>query len=306
MALSVPHEQQPEAYLERMRTPGQMFVRRFVRNRLAVFGLVLVVIMVAAAVFAPHLAPMNPYIGYSDGTTAQGLPLPPTWNWHHFFLGTDANGRDVMSQLLYGTQVSMEVGVMATLISIVIGTFIGLVSGYLGGFWDNILMRLTDLMLAFPVFLFIILVRSLMTNPTVATVYLAIGVLSWAPTARLARGQALAARKLDYVEAARSVGTGVPRTLWRHLLPNIISPVLVYSTLSIASNIILESALSFLGVGVPDPTISWGKMINLGLSWYQTDPLLIIWPGIAIALATLGFNLVGDGLNDAFNVRSDS
>ncbi len=304
MALIAPQGNQ-SAFVERTHTPAQMFVRRFVRNRLAIVGLVLVVIMVLVSVFAPQLAPLNPTIGYPDGTTAQGLPLFPTWNWHHFFLGTDANGRDVMSQLIWGTRVSMEVGVMATLIAIVIGTVVGLVSGYLGGMWDNVLMRFTDLMLAFPIFVFIILVRSLVANPTVSTVYVVIGIFSWAPTARLARGQALAARKLEYVESAKSLGARMPRILLRHLLPNIISPVLVYSTLSIASNIILESALSFLGVGVPDPTVSWGKMLNISLSWYQTDPFLLIWPGIAIALATLGFNLVGDGLNDALNVRSE-
>lgn len=289
---------------EHVRTPAQMFVRRFLRNRLAVFGLVLVIFMIIVAFIAPKLAPMSPYLTYNDGTTAQGLPLGPTWNWHHFFLGTDSSGRDVMSELLYGTRVSMQVGFMATLITLVIGIVIGMMSGYLGGFWDNILMRFTDMVLAFPQLLFIILLRSVVSNPTVATVYTVIGVLGWAGIARIARAQTLAARKLEYVDAARSIGARRTRIIFSHIFPNIMSPVIVYGTLLVANNIIFESALSFLSIGVPDPTVSWGKMINLGLSWYQTDPWLIVWPGIAIAMATLGFNLLGDGLNDAFNPRS--
>ncbi|MDA8346078.1 MAG: ABC transporter permease [Thermaerobacter sp.] len=304
MALRVREITLADASAERNRTPLQLFMRRFLRNRLAVLGVVLVLFMVAVALFARQLAPMNPHISFPDGTTAQGLPLPPTWNWHHFFLGTDSSGRDEMSQLLYGTQVSMEVGFMATLITLVIGVFIGMISGFLGGFWDNVLMRFTDIVLAFPQLLFIILLRSVIPNPTVATVYIVIGVLGWAGVARIARGQTLAARKMEYVDAARSLGSRNLRIVFMHIFPNIMSPVIVYATLLVANNIIFESALSFLGIGVPDPTVSWGKMINLGLSWYQTDPWLIVWPGVAIAIATLGFNLLGDGLNDAFNPRA--
>ena len=289
---------------EQIRTPLQTAVRRFLKNKLAVFGLVLVVIMILLAIFAPAIAPMSPYTSYPDGTTMQGLPLNPTWQWHHFFLGTDASGRDEMSMLLYGTQVSMEVGFMATLITLVIGVVIGLISGYVGGMLDNVLMRITDVVLAFPLFLFVILLRSVVIHPTVATVYEVIGILGWAGIARITRGQTLAARKLEYVESARAVGVRTPSILFKHIFPNIMGPIVVYGTLLIASNILLESALSFLSIGVPDPTVSWGKMINLGLSWYQTDPWLIVWPGIAIALATLGFNLLGDGLSDALNPRA--
>lgn len=290
---------------EKIRTPMQTAVHRFLKNRLAVFGLILVIIMVIIAIVAPSIAPMSPYTSYPNGTTMQGLPLSPTWSWHHFFLGTDSSGRDEMSQLLYGTRVSMEVGFMATVITLVIGVVIGLISGYLGGMGDNIIMRITDVVLAFPLFLFVILLRSVVSHPTVATVYTVIGVLGWAGIARITRGQTLAARKLEYVESARSIGTRVPSILFKHIFPNIMGPVVVYGTLLIANNILLESALSFLSIGVPDPIVSWGKMINLGLSWYQTDPWLIVWPGIAIALATLGFNLLGDGLSDALNPRAN-
>ena len=284
-------------------TARQQLIRRFIRNRLAIVGFVLVVIMVLVAILAPVIAPMSPYAVHFNGTTVTGQPLGPTWHWSHFFLGTNPNGQDEMSQLIYGARVSMEVGVMATLVMLVIGTTIGMVSGYAGGAVDNLLMRITDVMLAFPFLLFVILIRSVVAHPTVSTVYLAIGVLGWAPIARIARGQSLAARNLEYVEAAKALGASTPHIISRHVLRNTISAVLVFGTLQVANNILLESALSFLGVGVPDPIVSWGKMINLGLSYYQVDPYLIIWPGIAIVLATLGFNLLGDGLNDALNVR---
>jgi len=301
LAYKVPETEFAE---ERIRTPFQTAVRRFLKNRLAVVGLVLVIVMVLIAIFAPSIAPMSPYTSYPDGTTIQGLPLSPTWHWTHFFLGTDSSGRDEISMLLFGTQVSMEVGFMATLITLVIGVVIGLVSGYAGGAVDNFLMRVTDVVLAFPLFLFVILLRSVVTHPTVATVYEVIGILGWAGIARITRGQTLAARKLEYVESARAVGVRTPLILFKHIFPNIMGPIVVYGTLLIAQNILLESALSFLSIGVPDPTVSWGKMINLGLSWYQTDPWLIVWPGISIALATLGFNLLGDGLSDALNPRA--
>lgn len=293
------HSEEPRPY-----NPTRAFVRRFARNRLALLGLVLVLLMAFIALFAPLIAPMNPIHAYFDGTTAQGQPLGPTWQWHHFFLGSNPNGQDELSQLIYGARVSMEVGVMATLIMIAIGTLIGMIAGYSGGIIDNILMRLTDIMLAFPFMLFVILLRSVISHPTTATVFLAIGVLGWAPTARIARGQSLAARNLEYVEAARALGAKNRHIIWKHIVPNTISAVVVFGTLQVASNILLESALSFLGVGVPDPTPSWGKMINLGLQYYQGDPLLIIWPGIMVVLATLGFNLLGDGLSDALNVRT--
>ncbi len=304
LPLANPGPTQADLNEEEIRTPLQTAVRRFLKNKLAVFGLVLVILMVIIAIFAPSLAPMSPYTSYPDGTTMQGLPLNPTWHWLHFFLGTDSSGRDEMSMLLYGTQVSMEVGFMATLITLLIGVAIGLVSGYVGGALDNVLMRITDVVLAFPLFLFVILLRSVVSHPTVATVYEVIGILGWAGIARITRGQTLAARKLEYVESARAVGVRTPNILVKHIFPNIMGPIVVYGTLLIANNILLESALSFLSIGVPDPTVSWGKMINLGLSWYQTDPWLIVWPGIAIALATLGFNLLGDGLSDALNPRA--
>jgi len=277
-----------------------LFYRRFTRNRLAVVGLVLVVLVVAVAVLAPWLAPHPATTEYITAMPLDGAPLLPTWHWP-FFLGTDGVGHDELSQLLYGARTSVEVGVSATLISLVIGVALGVVAGYSGGWLDNILMRFTDIMLAFPIVLFVILIDSVVPVRTVATVFTAIGVLAWPGTARIARAQTLSVAQNEYVEVARSLGASPVRIMFLHVLPNVVSPVIVYGTLQIANNILLESALSFLGAGVPDPTPSWGKMLDASLSYYLVDPYLLIWPGLALALATLGFNLLGDGLSDMMN-----
>ncbi len=294
----------PERVVAETEKPWQGFMRRFAQRRLAVFGLVLVVLMVSLAIFAPYLAPHNPTTEFPNGLSAVGAPLPPQWSFKGFFLGTDNLGRDELSQLLYGARISMQVGVMGTLITLIIGTIVGIVAGYAGGWLDNVLMRFTDIMLAFPFILFVILLDSVIPNPSVATVYSVIGVLGWAGVARIARSATLSIAKNEYVTAARSIGGGLPRILLRHVLPNAFSPILVYGTLQIANYILLESALSFLGAGVPDPIPSWGKMLNVGFKFFLVDPTLVVWPGIMLVFATLGFNLVGDGLNDALNPRA--
>jgi peptide/nickel transport system permease protein len=294
----------PEDTPERPGLSGfRRFVHRFAQNRLAVVGVFLVLLMTVVAVFAPEISPHSPYTIFPNGLTIQGAPIPPTWNWHGFFLGTDNVGHDEMSQLIYGARVSLEVGFMATLIAVAIGTVVGTTAGYFGGAWDNALMRLTDIMLAFPFILFVILLNSVIAQPSVFTVYMVIGLLGWAGTARIARGQALAVSQNPYVEASRALGAPSWRTMLYHVLPNTVSPIIVYATLQVANNILLESALSFLGAGVPDPIPSWGKMIYRGIAFFQVDPWLFIWPGIVLAITTLGFNLLGDGLNDALNTR---
>lgn len=297
-----PEIAQNEPKVARIEHPWRDFWRAYSQNKMAVLGLVLVLITVILAVFAPWLEPHNPTIPFPNGLTKIGAPLPPMWHMP-FFLGTDNLGHDELSQLIAGARVSMEVGVMATLIATVIGLLLGAISGYIGGWVDNLLMRLTDIMLAFPFLLFVILLQSIVAHPSVATVYEVIGFLGWASTARIARGQALSVSKNEYVEAARAVGSSPIRIILRHVVPNILGPVIVVATLSVANNILLESALSFLGVGVPDPTPSWGKMIATGLAYYQSSPDLLIWPGIMLVMASLGFNLLGDGLGNALNPR---
>lgn len=297
-----PEVAQSDLPVVRSASPLHDFWRAYSRNKMAVVGLVLVVFTVLLAIFAPWLEPHNPTTPFPYGLTRIGAPLPPMWHMP-FILGTDNLGHDELSQLIAGARVSMEVGVMATLIATLIGLALGAISGYLGGWADNLLMRLTDIMLAFPFLLFVILLQSIIAHPTVATVYEVIGLLGWAGTARIARGQALSISRNEYVEAARAVGSSPVRIIARHVIPNILGPVIVIATLSVANNILLESALSFLGVGVPDPTPSWGKMIATGLAYYQSSPFLLIWPGIMLVFAALGFNLLGDGLSNALNPR---
>jgi len=280
-----------------------VFWQRFRKNRLAVVGLGIVVAMAILAVFAPQIAPHGYITEYINAMPLDGAPLRPTWHMP-FFLGTDGVGHDELSALIYGARVSMEVGVMATLISLVIGVVVGVSAGYLGGWVDNVLMRVTDIMLAFPIILFVILIDSVVPERTVATVFTSIGILAWPGIARIARGQTLSVSKNEYVDVARSLGASPVRIMLLHVLPNVVSPILVYGTLQVANNILLESALSFLGAGVPDPVPSWGKMLGASLSFYLVDPYLLIWPGVMLALATLGFNLFGDGLNDAMNPRT--
>ncbi len=276
-----------------------LFVRRYARDPLALLGLGLVTIALVLAIFGPMLEPQNPLRIFVSGFTSYGAPVPPTWQWHHFFLGSDTVGQDELSQLIAGARVSVTVGVLSTLMTAAIGTVVGIVSGLVGGLVDNLLMRFCDVMLAFPFILFVILLETVMGHTSTLTVVLAIGFLGWAGTARLIRGETLGLAQRDFVEAARAMGGTTPRLLFRHILPNVLPTVLVYSTSQISARVVLESALSFLGVGVPDPTPSWGKLLSLGLEDYQTSPLLTLWPGLMIALTSLGFNLVGDGLSSA-------
>jgi peptide/nickel transport system permease protein len=281
--------------------PRSSFLRRYARDPLAVVGAVLVLFALTLAAFGPWIEPHDPLTIYTNGFTSYGAPLPPTWRWGGFFLGTDTVGQDELSQLIAGARVSVIVGVLSTALSAALGTLIGLVAGFAGGLVDELLMRLTDVMLAFPFLLFVILLETVVGHSSTLTVVLAIGALGWAGIARLVRGETLALARREFVEAARAMGSPVARILWRHLLPNVLPTIVVFAASQISGRVVLESALSFLGVGVPDPTPSWGKLLSLGLEDYQTSPLLTLWPGLMIALTSLGFNLTGDGLTSALS-----
>jgi peptide/nickel transport system permease protein len=293
----------PEA--ETSLNPGRLVFRRFLRQRFGLPGLIIVLVVVLVAVLAPVLAP-HPYgqIYSNRGLSADGGPLAPE-GWGAFFpLGTDQVGRDVLSRLLWAARVSLEVGVFATGIAAALGTAIGLIAGYFRGWVDNVLMRFTDIMLGFPFLLFVILLVTLL-SPSVTVIVVVIGVFGWTTLARLARGQTLSVRQQEYVEAARSLGATDSHIIWRHVFPNILAPVLVLATMSIAGNIIAESSLSFLGIGVPTPIPSWGKMVAEGLPYLATDPTLVLFPALAISITTIGFNLFGDALNAALNPRGE-
>jgi peptide/nickel transport system permease protein len=271
--------------------------RAFARHRLAVAGLVVIVLLGLAAIFAPAVATHDPY---RVDLLAAGHP-PSGEHW----LGTDEVGRDVFSRLVYGSRVSLSVGLVAVTIYTAIGMVLGAISGYFGGFVDGSIQRLTDTVMCFPPLIIIIAAVSI-TGPSIWNVMMIIGLLTWTGTCRLVRGQFLSLREREFVEAARAAGASNPRLIARHLLPNTLAPVLVSATFGVAATILTEAGLSFLGLGVQPPTPSWGNLINLAQSAtiLQTMPWLWAPPGFLIAVAVLSINFIGDGLRDALDPRA--
>jgi peptide/nickel transport system permease protein len=269
---------------------------RFRRHRLALVGLGVLVLFSLAAIFAGQLAGYDPNRGDLDQLRA----APSA----RHLLGTDSAGRDVLARLLFGARISMAVGLISVTISAAIGTSIGIQAGYAGGWIDNLLMRFTEVVMTFPV-LFAVIVLVALVGPNVFNVILVIGVLGWPGLARLVRGQVLSLREMDYVTATRSVGANDRRILLVHILPGVLPYVMVASTLGMASAILTEAALSFLGLGVQIPISTWGNMLYAAqsLAVLQSMPWLWIPPGAAIALSVLAANFVGDGLRDALDPR---
>ncbi len=278
------------------RAPGRVWplLRRDGRARI---GLAVVVILVLAAVLAPLLARQDP----TAIDLSRALRAPSGAHW----MGTDVQGRDVWSRLVHGARVSLAVGVLSQAISLVLGVALGLVAGYYGRRVDDLVMRLADVTLAFPTLLLLIAMAAAF-EPSLTTVFVTIGVVGWAGMARLVRGQVLVVRHMEYVQAERALGAGDARILVRHVLPNVIAPVVIAATLGVAGAIMAEAALSFLGLGVQPPTPSWGAMIADGrdLAQLRRAPWTSLFPGLAIGAAVLGFNLVGDALRDALDPRA--
>lgn len=277
--------------------PRRRFVRAFLRHRLAVAGLVVIALLAFAAIFAPLVATHDP-----DQVDLLAAGQPPSGaHW----LGTDEVGRDIFSRLIYGARISLSVGLVAVTIYTVIGIILGAVSGYFGGFVDGLIQRLTDTVMCFPPLIIIIAAVSI-TGPSIWNVMLIIGLLTWTGTCRLVRAQFLSLREREFVEAARAVGVGNLGLIFRHVLPNTLSPVIVSATFGVASAILTEAGLSFLGLGVQPPTPSWGNLINLAQSATILQRMPWLWapPGILIAVAVLAINFVGDGLRDALDPRA--
>jgi len=278
---------------------------RFKKNRGAVVGAVLVALILFCAAAAPLLTSHDPIAQDIDhGLTQLGGPVSPGG---HYFLGTDSLGRDVWSRLVYGSRISLQVGMVATFIALTFGVFIGLTAGYFGGIADTLLMRLVDLVLAFPFLLLAITLATLLRQSSVgggtATVYITLGVVSWTTMARVIRSKVLSVREMEFVHSARAVGASSGRIVLRHVLPNVIGPIIVLATISVAQMILAESTLSYLSLGPPPPTPTWGRMLYEGQAYYRTAPWLIMAPGIAILITVLGFNLLGEGLRDAFDPK---
>ena len=277
--------------------------RRLKRDRAAMTGAVLVVLIVLAALFAPLLAPHDPAEQFRDGLTPDGQPVPstlPSRGGPRFPLGTDSNGRDLLSRILYGAQVSLTVGVLANALAVALGVMVGSVAGYFGGWLETILMRFTDIMMAFPTLLLAMALVAIL-KPSLCIIIVVIGLVYWTWIARVAYGQVLALRERDFVTASRALGANRRATLVRHILPQLVPTIIVWGTLGIATNVMLEASLSYLGIGVQPPTPSWGGMIEQGQSYYRTAPWMVIFPGLAIMITVFAFNLLGDGLRDALD-----
>lgn len=280
--------------------------RRLLRNKLAVIALIWILVVIVATLTADLWVPQK----FGDPTKidtatalAQRLKAPSAEHW----FGTDDLGRDIFGRVIYGARVSLSVGIFATLISLVIGVFLGAIAGYYGKFVDAIIMRIVDIFLAFPYILFAILVMALLPSQYkgVTVVIAVIGLLGWSTFARLFRSSVLSVKEMDYVAAGRALGASTPRLMFRHILPNAIAPAVVYATMGVGGAILTESALSFLGIGIQPPSISWGRMIDDGRSFLTSEIQLVLFPGIAILLTVLAFTLLGDGVRDALDVKME-
>jgi ABC-type dipeptide/oligopeptide/nickel transport system permease subunit len=271
-------------------------LRRLRRNRFAMLGGLTLVAFVLVALLAPYLAPHDP-LAQNRALRKQG----PSWQHP---LGLDALGRDLLSRLIHGARISLKVGLLVVSISAVVGTLVGAAAGYLGGLADEIVMRLVDILLAFPGLLLAIALVAVL-GPNLNNVILALCIMGWVGFARLARGQALALREIAYVEAARSLGAGPGRIILTHIIPNLLAPVIVQATLGMAGAIIAEAGLSFLGLGVQPPQPSWGSILQEGASCLREAPHIATFSGLAIMLVVLGLNFLGDGLRDALDPKMD-
>jgi peptide/nickel transport system permease protein len=282
------------AFADAGERPVRLALRRLLRRRAAVVGLAVVVFFIALAVVAPLLAPYDPI-----ATDWRAVRKPPSAL--HLF-GTDELGRDVLARVIWGARASLMAGLVSVSIALAVAVPLGLLSGYLGGVVDGLLMRIIDAMLAIP-FLVLAIALAAFLGPSLTNAMIAIGVVQTPVFARLTRGQALAVKHEDYIEAARAVGNPHRRILLRHILPNILAPILVQATLAIAAAIIAEASLSFLGLGQQPPAPSWGGMLSTASHFLSQAPWMAVWPGLAIFSLVLSFNLLGDGLRDALDPR---
>lgn len=268
--------------------------RRLKRNRAAIAGGVIVLIFVVTAIFAPFLVPYPP----NEGDLTKRLQ-PPS---REHLLGTDPLGRDLLSRVIYGARISLQIQIVSVAIALVIGTLIGMTGGYYGGTFDQLTMRLMDILLAFPgIFLAISIIAVL--GPGLANLMLAAGIYSIPQFARIVRGSVLSLKEKEFIEAARAVGESDPSILFRYLLPNCMAPIIVQTTLRMATVLLTASGLSFLGLGVQPPTAEWGAMLSNARAYLITAPHVATVPGLAIMLVVMGFNLFGDGLRDSLDPR---
>ncbi len=270
---------------------------RFRKDKSALFGAAIIVLVVTAALLAPWVTPYDPYEQFFDGLTLEGAPLPPN---ERFWLGTDLLGRDVFTRLVYGARTSLIIGIVANTVAVLIGTMLGTIAGYAGGWTGSVIMRFTDLMMAFPALLLAIALAAIL-KPSLWIVAMVIALVNWVQTARVMYTQTRSLAELEFIEAARALGAAWPRILLVHILPHLVPHILVWGTLGISVTVLLEATLSFLGIGVQPPMPSWGGIIFESQSYFLSAPWLVVFPGVSILLLALSFNLVGDGLRDALD-----
>lgn len=268
--------------------------QRLKHNRMAIFGLTVLLAFITLALLTPWIAPY----GYAQQNLDLGATPPSAAHW----LGTDVFGRDLLTQILYGGRISLAVGFVATAVALLIGVTWGAIAGYAGGRVDALMMRIVDILYALPFMIFIVLLM-VVFGRNMLLLFLAIGAVEWLTMARIMRAQVQTLRQQEFVEAAVSLGLSPAAILWRHLIPNALGPIIVYTTLTIPSVMLLEAFLSFLGLGVQPPQTSWGLLISYGAETMEEYPWLLIFPGLALTLTLFSLNFLGDGLRDALDVR---
>lgn len=298
----------------KQRTLAQDALERLRKNKAAMLGLFLIVLAGALAAFAPFIAPYDPTSTSSAGVIHQSLREPlwgnPKYVSADHVFGTDQIGRDILSRLIWGARVSMIVGFVPVVLVFMIGVSVGMLAGYKGGRTDQFLMRLTDVIYAFPDLLFIIIIMATLRNHFLGELmgglillFVAIAVVNWVGMARLVRGQVLSLKEKEYIEAARTIGASDARIMRNHLLPNVLSPVIVAVAFAIPGAILAEATLGFLGIGIKPPTATWGSMMNEGYQVFSTTPWPVLLPAICISIVMLSFTFLGDGLRDALDPR---
>ncbi|MBZ9738115.1 ABC transporter permease [Mesorhizobium sp. CO1-1-4] len=268
--------------------------RRLAQRRLALLGLVIVAVVVAGAILAPWLTGYDPNEQMFDGLTIEGSPLPPNAK---FWLGTDLLGRDLLTRILYGARTSLIIGIVANGVALFIGTLVGVTAGYFRGWVGSVLMRFTDLMMAFPALLLAICLAAVF-QPSLWIVAMVIALVNWVQTARVIYTETSSLAEREFIDAERTIGASAPRILFRHILPHLLPTIIVWGTLGISTTVLLEATLSFLGIGVQPPTASWGNIIFENQTYFQAAPWLVFFPGAAILALALAFNLIGDALRD--------
>ena len=276
------------------RLPSAEVFQRLKKHRLALIGAGIILVLIFIAVLAPFITPHDPI----EQNLEHRLLSPNT----EYLLGTDNLGRCILSRLIHGTSVSLQIGVMVVGIAAFVGVTLGLVAGYRGGLIDELIMRIVDILLAFPGIILALVIAGIL-GPSLFNVMLALAVVGWTSYARVVRGAVLSVKEKEFVEAVRALGTGEARIMFRHILPNVMAPVIVMATLGMAHVILAAAALGFLGLSAQPPTPEWGSMLNDGRAFMRTAPHLTIFPGLAIMVTVLAFNFLGDGLRDALDPR---